>query len=93
MEGRSKLVMLAIIITILDAMVFQHHGLTVWRVLSGTVWIRCALLLLASVWASSLIDIWAHALPGATDSRQTFGGNSSGAVVTIPGDLEEGADV
>jgi hypothetical protein len=64
MARQPILIVLAVAVTVLDAVVFVHNGLLVWRVAEATLWPKMALTLLASVGMYSLIDIWVNAFAG-----------------------------
>jgi hypothetical protein len=64
MARQPILIVLAVAVTVLDAVVFVHHGLLVWRVAEATLWLKMALMLLASVGMYSVIDMWVNALAG-----------------------------
>ena len=93
MAGRVKSLTVAVSVTILDAVVLRHYGFGVWRVLAGVIWIRLALLIMASIGVYSLIDIWAHTLSNPLESAQAGDAELSGAVKAMASDFVEGADV
>ena len=61
MGERVKCLAPAALVTVLDAAVAMNYGGMVWKVLSGIIWTKLLLLLLASVWATTLLHVWFHA--------------------------------
>jgi len=55
---------IALLLTILDAVVVLRYGGAVWTAWSGVVWIRLRMLLLAALSATSLANVWAQAIYG-----------------------------
>ena len=60
MERKTYLT-IALLLTILDAVVVLRYGGAIWTAWSGVVWIRLRLLLLAALSATALADVWAQA--------------------------------
>jgi hypothetical protein len=52
---------IAISVTALDAAVVTYYGGVVWRAFAVVIWSKLLLLLLATVWATTLLHIWVHA--------------------------------
>jgi hypothetical protein len=52
---------IAISVTALDAAVVTYYGGAVWRAFAVVIWSKLLLLLLAAVWATTLLHIWDHA--------------------------------
>jgi hypothetical protein len=48
-------------VTALDAAVVTYYGGVVWRAFAVVIWSKLLLLLLAAVWATTLLHIWVHA--------------------------------
>jgi len=55
---------IALLLTILDAVVVLRYGGAIWTAWSGVVWIRLRMLLLAALSATSLANVWAQAIYG-----------------------------
>jgi hypothetical protein len=51
---------IAISVTALDAVVVTYYGGVVWRAFAVVIWSKLLLLLLAAVWATTLLHIWVH---------------------------------
>jgi hypothetical protein len=47
-------------VTALDAAVVTYYGGVVWRAFSLVIWSKLLLLLLAAVWATTLLHIWVY---------------------------------
>jgi len=83
-------IVLAAAVTTLDAVVFVQNGLTVWRAAEATLWLKMALMLLASVGMYSLIDIWVNVLAGVPSTlTKSISRNTEEHSEHLP----EGADV
>jgi hypothetical protein len=60
---------IALLLTILDAVVVVRYGGSIWTAWSGVVWIRLRMLLLAALSATSLANVWAQAIYGLDRAR------------------------
>jgi hypothetical protein len=60
---------IALLLTILDAVVVLRYGGAIWTGWSGVVWIRLRMLLLAALSATSLANVWAQAIYGLDRAR------------------------
>jgi hypothetical protein len=58
---RSNWVGIAISVTAFDAGVTTYYGGVVWKAFAVVIWSKLLLLLLAAVWATTLLHIWVHA--------------------------------
>jgi hypothetical protein len=63
---RKAYLTIALLLTILDAVVVLRYGGAIW---SGVVWIRLRMLLLAALSATSLANVWAQAIYGLDRAR------------------------
>jgi hypothetical protein len=79
MGKRTRCLTTAAFVTMLDAAVATHYGSLVWKVFSGIIWSKLLLLLLAAVWATTLLHVWVHA---CFRLRQTIQGHQ--VVVPTP---------
>jgi hypothetical protein len=61
MGERAGSLTIAVSLTVLDVVVAARYGAVIWRVWAEILWIRIGVLLLAYVWAGSLVRIWAQA--------------------------------
>lgn len=69
MERKTYLT-IALLLTILDAVVVLRYGGAIWTTWSGVVWIRLRMPLLAALSATSLANVWAQAIYGLGRTRQ-----------------------
>lgn len=69
MAERKAYLTIALLLTILDAVVILHYGGATWTGWSGVVWIRLRMLLLAALSATSLANVWAQAIYGLGQAR------------------------
>ncbi|RZU35322.1 hypothetical protein [Edaphobacter modestus] len=60
MGKRTTWLGIAISVTALDAAVVTYYGGLVWRAFAVVIWSKLLLLLLAAVWATTLLHIWVH---------------------------------
>jgi hypothetical protein len=58
---RSNWVGIAISVTAFDAGVTTYYGGVVWKAFAVVIWSKLLLLLLAALWATTLLHIWVHA--------------------------------
>jgi hypothetical protein len=58
---RTKCLATAVSVTVLDATVATYYGGVVWKAFAVVIWSKLLLLLLAAVWATTLLHIWVHA--------------------------------
>ena len=61
MGKRSNWLGIAISVTALDAGVTTYYGGVVWKAFAVVIWSKLLLLLLAALWATTLLRIWVHA--------------------------------
>jgi hypothetical protein len=90
---RSTWLGIAISVTALDAGVTTYYGSLVWKAFAVVIWSKLLLLLLAAVWATTLLHIWVHACSRLRQENQ-----ERRVVVSIPvngpsADLAEEIDV
>ncbi len=64
MVERKTYLTIALLLTILDAVVVLRYGGAIWTGWSGVVWIRLRMLLLAALSATALTNVWAQAIHG-----------------------------
>ncbi len=69
MADRKTYFTIALLLTILDAVVVVRYGGSIWTAWSGVVWIRLRMLLLAALSATSLANVWAQAIYGLGQAR------------------------
>ncbi len=78
MVERKTYFTVALLLTILDALVVLRYGGAIWTACSGVVWIRLRMLLLAELSATALANVWAQAIYGLGQARH--GGRSAPAL-------------
>ena len=61
MGERTKCLATAVSVTVLDATVATYYGGVVWKAYAVVIWSKLLLLLLAAVWATTLLHVWIHA--------------------------------
>ena len=64
MAERKAYLTIALLLTILEAVVVLRYGGAIWTAWSGVVWIRLRMLLLAALSATSLANVWTQAIYG-----------------------------
>ena len=64
MAERKAYLTIALLLTILDAVVVLRYGGAIWTAWSGVVWIHLRMLLPAALSATSLANVWAQAIYG-----------------------------
>ena len=64
MAERKAYLTIALLLTILEAVVVLRYGGAIWTAWSGVVWIRPRMLLLAALSTTSLANVWAQAIYG-----------------------------
>ena len=69
MAERKTYLTIALLLTILEAVVVLRYGGAIWTAWSGVVWIRLRMLLLAALSATSLANVWAQAIYGLDGAR------------------------
>ena len=81
MTKRPRFLIIAALLTFLDLAVVVCYGWPVWTTWSGDLWNRGILVLLASLGATSLANVWAQVVPApneppcgrrATDKREVI---------------------
>ena len=55
---RPRLLIIAVVLTVLDVAMDLSYGWPVWAVSSGDVWNRGLVVLLAALGATSLANVW-----------------------------------
>ena len=63
--GRTGYFMIALLLTILNAAVTVYNGVAIWKAWPGDIWNRGLLVLLASLGATSLVNVWVQAILGS----------------------------
>ncbi len=64
MAERKAYLTIALLLTILEAVVVLRYGGAIWTAWSGFVWIRLRMLLLTALSATSLANVWTQAIYG-----------------------------
>jgi len=58
---QTKCLATAVSVTVLDAAVVTYYGGVVWKAFAVVNWSKLLLLLLAALWATTLLHIWVRA--------------------------------
>jgi hypothetical protein len=93
MGERTKCLATAAWVTAIDAAVVMYYGNAVWKVLSGIIWSKLLLFLLAAVWTTALLHIWVDVW---SRLRQPIEGHrivASNPANGLSSELAEGIDV
>ncbi len=77
MGERTKWLATTALVTGLDAVMATYYGGVVWKAFSVVIWSKLLLLLLAAVWAITLLHVWVYA---CSPLRQANKGTSRGRV-------------
>jgi hypothetical protein len=67
---RTKCLATAVSVTVLDASVVAYYGGVIWKAFAVVIWSKLLLLLLAAVWATTLLHIWVHAFSRLRQENQ-----------------------
>jgi hypothetical protein len=65
MKGRAAYLVIAVLLTILNAAVAAYYGMQIWKAWSGVIWGRGLSVLLAALGATSLVKVWVQAIVGS----------------------------
>jgi hypothetical protein len=90
---RAKHFIIAVSLTVLDVVVVVRYGGVIWRVWSGIIWSNMLLLLLAALWATTLLDLWARACRNLRYTLRVRGLRLSSSLLTTPTELRGERDV
>ena len=93
MAKRTRFLIIAVLLTLLDLAVVVCYGWPVWTTWSGDPWSRGILVLLAALGATSLANVWAQLVPS---QDILLGGRSADReqiAVPIPVQVQGQADV
>jgi hypothetical protein len=90
---RSTWFGIAISVTALDAGVTTYYGGVVWKAFAVVIWSKLLLLLLAAVWATTLLHIWVHACSRLRQENQERRVVVSSPVNSLSADMAEEIDV
>ena len=90
---RSKYLLIAVPLTVLDLAVAVRYGGVIWRALSGIIWNRVTLFFLAALWLTSLLHLWGRAYCEFRGAVEPQAGNLSPRVVAGSARPREDSDV
>ena len=93
MGKRSNWLGIAISVTALDAGVTTYYGGVVWKAFAVVIWSKLLLLLLAAIWATTLLHIWVHACSRLRQENQEHTVVASVPVSALSAELAEKIDV
>jgi hypothetical protein len=90
---RSTWLGIAISVTALDAGVTTYYGGVVWKAFAVVIWSKLLLLLLAAVWATTLLHVWVYACSHLRQAIQERRVVASIPVSSLSADMAEEIDV
>ena len=93
MGKRTTWLGIATSVTALDAAVVTYYGGVVWKAFAVVIWSKLLLLLLAAVWATTLLHIWVHACSRLRQENQERRIVVSIPVNSLSADMAEEIDV
>ena len=68
MKGRTGYFMIAILLTLLNAVATVYYGVAIWKAWPGDIWGRGILVFLAVLGATSVANVWVQAVLGSSGS-------------------------
>ena len=68
MKGRKGYFMIAILLTLLNAVATVYHGVAIWKAWPGDIWGRGILVFLTVLGATSVADVWVQAILSSNGS-------------------------
>jgi len=90
---RRKRLAIVVSLTILAVVVAVHYGSLVWRAFSAIIWSRLFVILLASLWATSPLNLWVRAYYDLREMFRYRGAAVSSGRGILPAALVEDHDV
>jgi hypothetical protein len=90
---RARFLIIAVLLTVLDAAVVVWHCLPVWTAWSGDVWNRGLVVLLAALGTTSLANLWVQVVPAQNVLLDGRSANREQAAAPIPVEARGQADV
>ena len=93
MTGRTGYFMIAILLTLLNAVVTVYSGVAIWKAWPGDIWHLGLLVLLASLGAISLVNVWVQAILGSGVSLGSRTIEWGQGATPIPVEMRGRADV
>ena len=93
MKGCPAYFVIAVLLTILDAVLAVYYGIAIWNALPGDIRDLSLLVLLASLGTTSLVNVWVQAILG---SAVSLGGRTlpcGRSTAPIPGEVRGYGDV
>jgi hypothetical protein len=67
-KGRTGYFMIALLLTLLNAVATVYCGVAIWKAWPGDIWGRGILAFLAVLGATSVANVWVHAVLGSNSS-------------------------
>lgn len=68
MKGRTGYFMIALLLTLLNAVATVYCGVAIWKAWPGDIWGRGILVFLAVFGATSVANVWVQAVLGSSGS-------------------------
>ena len=93
MKGRTGYFIVAILLTLLNAAVTVYSGVAIWKAWPGDIWDPGLLVLLASLGATSLVNVWVQAILGSGVSLGSRTIEWGQGATPIPAEMRGRADV
>lgn len=84
MKGRTGYFMIALLLTIFNAAVTVYNGVAIWKAWAGDIWDPGLLVLLVSLGATSLVNVWVQAILGSRVSLGSRAIECELGVTSIP---------
>jgi hypothetical protein len=91
--GRARWFIVAVSLTVMDAVVAQNDCGMIWQAWSGILWIRAPLLLLGAIWVGSLADVWAQVFREMRRSKLPQAAEITPRMATAPIEFKGDGDV
>jgi hypothetical protein len=92
-KGRTGYFMIALLLTLLNAVATVYYGVAIWKAWPGDIWDRGLLVFLASLGATSLVNVWVQAILGSGVSLGSRTIECGQGVAPIPAEMRGRADV
>jgi len=90
---RTKWLGTAALVTGLDAVTATYYGSVVWKAFSVAIWSKLLLVLLAAIWAITLLHVWVYACSHLRQAIQDRRVVVSIPVNSLSADMVEETDV
>jgi len=92
-KGRTGYFMIAILLTLLNAVATVYYGVAIWKAWPGDIWGRGILVFLAVLGAMSVANVWVQAVLGSNGSLCARTIERGQGAMPIPPETRGRADV